>query len=234
MNSGEKAEEKLVLDVCVHVCSSVLVSSYIYLVPVLHQTFPSLLHYFFHPISSARCHQRRRPGYSLRMTSTDPTPTTQTNLEENSDDQALDPPTLPFVSIASNVADVKISSTRSSFTQVDHDEEQPIPSSSRNQDPSLSPVPASQGATSNSNQAPELISTLSQDQQQPVQRPPTPSTQPQVMPETVPQTPQTYLTFLFISGRRRTMSFEPESAIGRVKELAWNSWPTGQCLPRPL
>lgn len=43
--------------------------------------------------------------------------------------------------------------------------------------------------------------------------------------ETVPQMPQTYLTFLLISGRRRTMSFEPESAIGRVKELAWNSWP---------
>lgn len=43
----------------------------------------------------------------------------------------------------------------------------------------------------------------------------------------VPQTPQVYLTFLVISGKRRTMSFEPETTLGRVKELVWNSWPTG-------
>ena len=44
---------------------------------------------------------------------------------------------------------------------------------------------------------------------------------------TVPQTPQTCITFLLISGRRRTMSFGPETTVGRVKELAWNAWPTG-------
>lgn len=43
----------------------------------------------------------------------------------------------------------------------------------------------------------------------------------------VPQTPQTHITFLVISGRRRTMSFEPDTTIGRVKELVWNAWPTG-------
>ncbi|TFK33983.1 ubiquitin-related domain-containing protein [Crucibulum laeve] len=48
-------------------------------------------------------------------------------------------------------------------------------------------------------------------------------TQPTQPP--VPQTPQTYLTFLLISGKRRTMSFEPETTIGRVKELVWNGWP---------
>ncbi|KAG6910737.1 hypothetical protein DXG01_008269 [Tephrocybe rancida] len=42
----------------------------------------------------------------------------------------------------------------------------------------------------------------------------------------VPQTPQVYLTFLVISGRRRTMSFEPGTTLGRVKELVWNSWPS--------
>ncbi|KAG6901075.1 hypothetical protein C0995_001162 [Termitomyces sp. Mi166 len=42
----------------------------------------------------------------------------------------------------------------------------------------------------------------------------------------VPQTPQVYLTFLVISGRRRTMSFEPGTTVGRLKELVWNSWPS--------
>ncbi|KAL0958230.1 hypothetical protein HGRIS_000388 [Hohenbuehelia grisea] len=42
----------------------------------------------------------------------------------------------------------------------------------------------------------------------------------------VPQTPQTYVTFLLVSGRRRTMSFDPATTIGRVKELVWNAWPS--------
>lgn len=42
-----------------------------------------------------------------------------------------------------------------------------------------------------------------------------------------PQTPQIFITFLVISGRRRTMSFEPETTLGRVKELVWNAWPAG-------
>ncbi|OBZ77356.1 Ubiquitin-like protein 3 [Grifola frondosa] len=41
----------------------------------------------------------------------------------------------------------------------------------------------------------------------------------------IPQTPLIALTFLLISGRRRTMSFEPETTVGRVKELVWNAWP---------
>jgi hypothetical protein len=45
--------------------------------------------------------------------------------------------------------------------------------------------------------------------------------------ETVPQVPQAFITFLLISGRRRTMSFEPETTLGRVKELVWNAWPSG-------
>ena len=46
--------------------------------------------------------------------------------------------------------------------------------------------------------------------------------------ETVPQTPQTSLTFLLVSGRRRTMTFEPDTTVGRVKELVWNAWPSGE------
>jgi len=45
-------------------------------------------------------------------------------------------------------------------------------------------------------------------------------------PEAVPQMPQTSLTFLLVSGRRRTMSFEPDTTVGRVKELVWNAWPS--------
>jgi hypothetical protein len=47
----------------------------------------------------------------------------------------------------------------------------------------------------------------------------------------VPQIPQAFITFLLISGRRRTMSFEPETTVGRVKELVWNAWPSGIVLP---
>lgn len=153
-------------------------------------------------------------------------PATQIIHEGTSDDQSaqvLDPPIPPFLPTPSNVA--RPSTGRTSVTQVDHgdDEQQPVLL--------LAQVPTSLDiASSTSNdihhQAPELISTLSQDQQQSVEQPPVPSVQPQVVLESVPQTPQTYLTFLLISGRRRTMSFEPESPISRVKELAWNSWPT--------
>ncbi|KAI8986800.1 ubiquitin-related domain-containing protein [Trametes punicea] len=51
--------------------------------------------------------------------------------------------------------------------------------------------------------------------------------------ETIPQTPQVSLTFLLISGRRRTMSFDPETTIGRVKELVWNAWPNDWQDERP-
>ncbi|KAH8116001.1 ubiquitin-related domain-containing protein [Phellopilus nigrolimitatus] len=38
--------------------------------------------------------------------------------------------------------------------------------------------------------------------------------------------PQVALTFLLVSGSRRTMLFDPEAAVGRVKELVWNAWPS--------
>ncbi|KZT10411.1 uncharacterized protein LAESUDRAFT_711601 [Laetiporus sulphureus 93-53] len=34
-----------------------------------------------------------------------------------------------------------------------------------------------------------------------------------------------YLTFLLISGRRRTMVFGREDSVGRVKEVVWDGWP---------
>lgn len=93
-------------------------------------------------------------------------------------------------------------------------------------------------------QAPALITSVSEDQRQnEVSSQPantavagavttTPSTGGGADPA-VPQTPQTYITFLLISGRRKTMSFPPETTIGRVKELAWNSWPADWQDERP-
>lgn len=153
------------------------------------------------------------------MALTDP-PTTEVTHEETSEDQpsqvsVLDPPTFSFMPTPSNL---RPSTGRTSITQLGDDDEQ-----------ILAPEPTPQdiiSSTSNVTGASELISDLSQDQPQSVQQPSTSSTEPQTVSETVPQMPLTYLTFLLISGRRRTMSFEPELPIGRVKELAWNSWPT--------
>ncbi|KAL9710017.1 hypothetical protein Ac2012v2_007079 [Leucoagaricus gongylophorus] len=51
--------------------------------------------------------------------------------------------------------------------------------------------------------------------------------------EDVPQTPQAFLTFLLVSGKKRTMSFEQDTTIGRVKELIWNAWPSEWKEDRP-
>ncbi len=48
-----------------------------------------------------------------------------------------------------------------------------------------------------------------------------------VAEDDVPHTPQVVLTFLLVSGRRRTMNFDPAHTVGRVKELVWNAWPGG-------
>jgi len=66
---------------------------------------------------------------------------------------------------------------------------------------------------------------------------PNSESQPQSEPQQAPpEMPQTQLTFLLVSGRRKTMSFEPEITIGRVKELVWNAWPSdwkGEQPPAP-
>lgn len=74
----------------------------------------------------------------------------------------------------------------------------------------LSPPPlfepyASASARTSTTRVAIMEEDLQQDQQ------PTPS--------------QTFLSFLLVSGRRRTMAFDPETTVGRVKELVWNSWP---------
>lgn len=48
-----------------------------------------------------------------------------------------------------------------------------------------------------------------------------------------PPTPQVTLTFLTVTARRRTMSFDPETTVGAVKELVWNGWPEDWQEERP-
>ncbi|KAJ3483376.1 hypothetical protein NLJ89_g12068 [Agrocybe chaxingu] len=88
-------------------------------------------------------------------------------------------------------------------------------------------LPASHGPANNT-QASPLISTVSGAHDKPSPKLEMPAQAQPMVEEPVPQMPQTYLTFLLISGKRRTMSFEPETTIGRVKELVWNSWPAGE------
>jgi hypothetical protein len=58
--------------------------------------------------------------------------------------------------------------------------------------------------------------------------PPSISPQPsQLLAHDDPGVPQTSLAFLLVSGKRRTMNFDPTTTVGRVKELMWNSWPAG-------
>lgn len=52
-------------------------------------------------------------------------------------------------------------------------------------------------------------------------------------PLTPPPMPEIAITFLLITGKRRTMSFPPSTTIGRVKELVWNTWPADWSDDRP-
>ncbi|KAH6908745.1 hypothetical protein BKA70DRAFT_1426637 [Coprinopsis sp. MPI-PUGE-AT-0042] len=80
---------------------------------------------------------------------------------------------------------------------------------------SLEATPAPQTpAQTSTNEAP-IPSLEQKDEQKP------PAHQP------IPQTPQIYLTFLLLSGHRRTMNFEPATGIGRVKEVVWGGWNGG-------
>lgn len=74
-----------------------------------------------------------------------------------------------------------------------------------------------------SNEPPEPIPEPDSNTPAPPVSPPT------TMPVTIPpEVPKTQLTFLLVSGKRRTMSFDPDTTIGRVKELVWNAWPSGE------
>jgi hypothetical protein len=103
-------------------------------------------------------------------------------------------------------------STRTSFTRVDN----------------------TRPGSSTTDQRDEMVTGPSVDSDGAPELPPPPPSQNDEQPEAaapppppVPQVPQTLLQFLLVSGRRRSMAFEPETTVGRVKELVWNSWPSG-------
>jgi hypothetical protein len=55
------------------------------------------------------------------------------------------------------------------------------------------------------------------------------ATPPAAMPETA--TPKVHLRVLIISGQYHVFSFEPETTVGRVKELIWSMWPSEWTAP---
>ncbi|KAL1746613.1 ubiquitin-related domain-containing protein [Schizophyllum fasciatum] len=48
-----------------------------------------------------------------------------------------------------------------------------------------------------------------------------------------PSAPQAILTFLTVTARRKTLSFDPETTVGKVKELVWDQWPEDWQEERP-
>ena len=112
-------------------------------------------------------------------------------------------------------------SARTSYTRVDVDSLSvpeypplpPLPTAFSMQD-----VPAALGA------AALPATTTTTTTMTPTRGPPTNGTQTPTESH-IPQTPQVSLTFLLVSGYRKTQSFEPEITVGRVKELVWNAWP---------
>jgi len=146
-------------------------------------------------------------------------------------------PTVPEVTPASAHPNVNPSSTSTSLTRVEQDEEaKQHQGISQNLDTVPAKVAPPQQEVVNETSNPTLaVEELQEDLSSPPTTTPlqdrgvtTSEQHHDAVEESVPQTPQTYVTFLLISGRRRTMAFEPDTPIGRVKELAWNSWPTGE------
>jgi len=158
-------------------------------------------------------------------------PPVSTIVDDQTPPSPLVPPTQPFVEHSTSsapprsVQDVSVSA-RTSFTRVDIEEDGEQRSRAPNPlsgDPLTVPGPAplSVAVLPIQHEVSEQPSTTSQDALQGE------AVTTSLGEDLVPQTPQTYLTFLLISGRKRTMAFEPATAIGRVKELVWNSWPAG-------
>jgi hypothetical protein len=100
-------------------------------------------------------------------------------------------------------------STRSSFTRVDNNTR---PGTAAGDNSDMGNEAAADGSDGAS--APQLAEELEQVVE--------------AAAVVVPQVPQTLLQFLLVSGRRRSMAFDPETTVGRVKELVWNSWPCGK------
>jgi len=53
-----------------------------------------------------------------------------------------------------------------------------------------------------------------------------PAPAPDMEPTPIPKTPKVSITLLLVSGRRRTVEFEPKTSIGELKEIVWSTWPS--------
>ncbi|KAG6379928.1 hypothetical protein JVT61DRAFT_10495 [Boletus reticuloceps] len=109
-------------------------------------------------------------------------------------------------------------SARTSYTRVDVDS-LPVP-----EYPPLPPLPTAFAAQDVPATAapPAITAATTASSVTPAPDAPTSA----VTEPSIPQTPQVSLTFLLVSGHRKSQSFDPETTVGRVKELVWNAWPT--------
>ena len=140
-----------------------------------------------------------------------------THQANNPSHSKISLPTIPR-SIPGEIAALP-ASTRTSFTRVDHGT-RPGTAAGDNYNHPDEAVPDDGGADAGAPQ-PEDVQQLQEETG---------------APAAVPQVPQTLVQFLLVSGRRRSMAFDPETTVGRVKELLWNTWPNGtstSTLPSP-
>lgn len=125
-------------------------------------------------------------------------------------------------------------SARTSYTRVDIDSLPspvypplpPLPTAFAMQDTPIFVAPPSDGPTTSPDATATTTATPS-----PTPHASTDTAQPPITEPTIPQTPLVSLTFLLVSGLRKTQSFEPETTVGRVKELVWNAWPARDAGP---
>ncbi|KAM6492075.1 Ubiquitin-related domain containing protein [Amanita muscaria] len=95
----------------------------------------------------------------------------------------------------------------------EYDDDEDVQEQERGQDKPQGRAPSPSHSTASSHQQPPVADSITEA---PV---------PASAQAPVPQDPQAYISFLLVTGCRRTMSFEPETTVGRVKELVWNTWP---------
>ena len=137
-----------------------------------------------------------------------------THQANNPSHSKISLPTIPR-SIPGEIAALP-ASTRTSFTRVDHGT-RPGTAAGDNYNHPDEAVPDDGGADAGAPQ-PEDVQQLQEETG---------------APAAVPQVPQTLVQFLLVSGRRRSMAFDPETTVGRVKELLWNTWPNGTSTSSP-
>jgi hypothetical protein len=187
----------------------------------------------FSPFPGVTTNDGEALAMSTRNEDNSPSHEANTGNDDGTAETGLLP--LPVAHVANLPTNVNAhpSSTRTSVTRVEHDDEaRSRPSITNDLVATLAGTTTHETANTASHSSPvheeeRTISSQSTPEPESSQGEAVVNQQAGEAAEAVPQTPQIYVTFLLISGKRRTLAFEPSTTIARVKELAWNSWPAG-------